>query len=367
MKIKAAVVRQINRLSIETVELDPPKATEVMVRVQAAGVCHSDLHTLKGELRATLPLVLGHEGAGIVQAVGSQVTHIKVGDRILVNWLPADYTCPTCQRGYPNLCERLVKTTFQGWLMDGTSRLKTDDDVTLKHYLSAATMSEFIVVDQACAIPFPDNVPFEVAAIIGCAVATGVGAVFNTARVTAGSSAAVIGCGGIGLNAILGCKLAGCDPIIAVDVVERKLEFARKLGATHTINAKQNELVPTLRALTQNGPDYIFDSVGSPSTVPQALQAVRPAGTAIVVGLHAAKVDVPIPAGSLVLQNKRLVGSFVGTINPHRDLPRLVELYRERKLPLDDLITKRYSLGETAEAFADLEAGNVARGVIVFD
>jgi Zn-dependent alcohol dehydrogenase len=354
-------------LSIETVELDPPKATEVLVRVQAAGVCHSDLHTLKGELRAWPPLVLGHEGAGIVEAVGSQVKDIKTGERILVNWLPADYTCPTCLRGYPNLCERLAETTFRGWLIDGTSRLKTLDGVTLKHYLSAATMSEYIVIDQASAIAFPMDVPFDVAAIIGCAVATGVGAVVNTARVAAGSSAAVIGCGGVGLSAILGCKLAGCDPIIAVDVIASRLELASKLGATETIDAKKEDVVQRLRALTGDGPDYVFDSVGSPTTVPQALKSIRPAGTAIIVGLHAARADVSIPAGPLVLQNKRLLGSFVGTIKPHLDLPWLIDLYRSKKLPLDDLITKRYSLDQTAQAFADMEAGSIARGVIVFD
>lgn len=367
MKTRAAVVRDINQLSIETVELDAPKATEVLVRVRAAGVCHSDLHTLKGELRASPPLVLGHEGAGIVEAVGSQVKSIKVGDHVLVNWLPADYTCPNCLRGFPNVCERLNKTTFQGWLMDGTSRLKTDDGVTLKHYLSAATMSEHIVIDEASAIPFPSDVPFDVAAITGCAVATGIGAVMNTARVVMGSSVAVIGCGGIGLSAILGCKLAGCDPIVAVDVVASKLEFACKLGATAAVNAKQEDVVKRLRALTGGGPDYVFDSVGSPTTMPQALQSARPGGAAVIVGLHAAKTDVPIPAGALVLQNKRLLGSFVGTIKPHLDLPRLIELYRAKKLPLDDLITKRYSLDETAQAFADMEAGNLARGVIVFD
>jgi Zn-dependent alcohol dehydrogenase len=367
LKTKAAVVRELNKLTIETVELDPPKATEVLVRVRAAGVCHSDLHTLKGELRATPPLVLGHEGAGIVEAVGSEVKNIKVGDHILVNWLPADYTCTNCLRGYPNLCERLVKTTFQGWLTDGTSRLKTTDGVTLKHYLSAATMSEYIVIDQASAIPFPHDVPFDIAAITGCAVATGVGAVLNTARVAAGSSAAVIGCGGIGLSAILGCKLAGCNPIIAVDVFAGKLELAWKLGATEMVNAKQEDVVKRLRTLTDGGPDYVFDSVGSPTTIPQALQSARPAGTAVIVGLHAAKTDVPIPVGPLVLQNKRLLGSFVGTIKPHLDLPRLIELYRAKRLPLDDLITKRYSLDETAQAFADMESGSLARGVIVFD
>ncbi|HEX7593728.1 MAG TPA: alcohol dehydrogenase catalytic domain-containing protein, partial [Anaerolineae bacterium] len=169
MQTRAAVVRETNHLTVETVELDAPKANEVLVRVRAAGVCHSDLHNMRGELRLTPPFVMGHEGAGVVEQVGANVTHVKPGDRVLVNWLPADGTCPTCLRGHPNLCERFAKTTFQGWLPDGTSRLKTLDGVQLKHLLSAATMSEYSVIDQASAIPFPADVPFDVAAIIGCA------------------------------------------------------------------------------------------------------------------------------------------------------------------------------------------------------
>jgi S-(hydroxymethyl)glutathione dehydrogenase/alcohol dehydrogenase len=367
MKIRAAVVGESRQLSVETVELDPPNAGELLVRMRAAGVCHSDLHTLRGELRASPPLVLGHEGAGIVQAVGSGVAKFKPGDRILVNWLPADETCPTCLSGRPNLCERFSSTTFQGWLPDGTSRLKSLDGVTLKHYLSAATMSEYVVIAQAGAIPVPDDVPFEVAAIIGCAVATGVGAVVNTAHVSAGSSAAVVGCGGVGLSAIQGCKLAGCYPVIAVDVVESKLALALKLGATETINARQADVVRTLRSLTRQGPDYLFDTVASAVTIPQALQGVRPGGTAVIVGLHAAKVDVPISPASLVLQNKRLLGSFAGSMRPQVDLPRLVTLYRAGRLQLDDLITKRYELSDVQQAFADMESGTVARGVIVFN
>jgi Zn-dependent alcohol dehydrogenase len=210
-------------------------------------------------------------------------------------------------------------------------------------------------------------VPFEVAAITGCAVVTGVGAVINTARVQAGSSAAVIGCGGVGLSAILGCQLAGCYPILAVDVLDSKLEYARKLGATETVNARQSDVVKTLRTLTRVGPDYVFDTVGSAATIPQALQAVAPGGTAVVAGLHAAKSDVPISAGALVFQNKRLLGSFAGSLRPQIDLPRLVELYRAGRLPLDALITQRYPLKDLARAFADMEAGAVARGVIVFE
>lgn len=366
MRIKAAVAREIGRFAVEEVELDPPKADEVLVRMRAAGVCHSDLHTYKGELRATPPLVLGHEGAGIVEAAGSDVTRVKPGDRILVNWLPACETCPTCLSGRYNLCERLPGTTFQAKLLDGTSRLKTLDGLPLKHFLSAATMSEYIVINEASAIPFPDDVPFEVAAVVGCAVATGVGAVVNTAQAKAGLPAAVIGSGGIGLSAIQGCKLVGCNPIIAVDVMESKLEFARQLGATHTINAEETDAVEALRALTNGGPEYVFDSVGSTITIPQALEAARPGGAAIIMGLHAVKVDVPISSATLVLRNKRLLGSFVGSIRPRLDLPMLIDLYRAGKLQLDDLITARYPLEDLSQAFDDMVAGRIARGVLVF-
>jgi S-(hydroxymethyl)glutathione dehydrogenase / alcohol dehydrogenase len=367
MQIKAAVVREINQLGIETVELDPPRANEVLVRVRAAGVCHSDLHALRGELQAVLPLVLGHEGAGTVEQVGENVSRVKRGDRVLVNWLPADGTCPACLRGQPNLCERLFRTTFVGKLPEGSSRLKTLDNVQLGHYLSAATMSEYIVVDEASAIPFPGDVPFPVAAITGCAVATGVGAVVNTARVSPGSSATVIGCGGIGLSILLGLKLAGAYPIVAVDVMETKLETARQFGATETLNPSQGDVVKSLRRLASGGPDYVFDSVGSPATIPQALQGVRNGGTAVIVGLHAARAQVPISAGALVLGNKRLLGSFAGTIKPQLDLPRLIELYRAKRLPLDALITRTYPLGDLPRAFEDMERGRIIRGVVVFE
>jgi S-(hydroxymethyl)glutathione dehydrogenase/alcohol dehydrogenase len=367
MRTRAALAREIGQLTVEEIELDPPQANEVLVRMRAAGVCHSDLHTYRGELRAVPPLVLGHEGAGIVEAVGENVTRLQVGDRIMVNWIPACETCPTCLSGRYNLCERLPATTFQALLPDGTSRLKTLDGLTLKHYLSVATMSEYAVIHEASAILIPDDVPFEVAAITGCAVVTGVGAVLNTAQARAGQPAAVIGCGGIGLSAIQGCVLVGCHPIIAVDVMESKLDFARRLGATHTVNASEQDPVEALQALTGRGPEYVFDSVGAATTISQALRAARPGGTAVIIGLHAAKVDVPIPAGALVMGNRRLLGSFVGSMQPRLDLPMLVELYRAGKLRLDELISKRYALDELPQAFEDMEAGRVARGVLVFE
>ena len=367
MKIKAAVVREISQLSIEQVNLDPPKPYEVLVRMHAAGICHSDLHTFRGELRAQPPLVLGHEGAGIIEEVGADVVNFKPGDRILVNWLPSCNHCPACFRGQNNLCSRISQTTLQALLPDGTTRLTTEDGLTLKHYLSTSTMAEYAVLDQASVIKLPEDVGFDVASIIGCAVLTGTGAVLNTAQVIPGSSVAVIGCGGVGLSAIMGARLAGCYPIIAIDVMESKFDFAKDLGATHTINSGEVNAVEVLQELTSGGPDYIFDSVGAPITINQALMGVRPGGTAVIMGMHSMKENVPIPAGTLIGMNKKLLGSFAGSARPHLDLPHFIELYRSGGLPVDKLVSKRYKLEQLAQAFGDMETGKVARGVILFD
>lgn len=367
MKIRAAYVPESKKLTVDTVELDPPQQGELLIRMKAAGVCHSDLHTLKGELRTQPPLVLGHEGAGVVEAVGPGVTRFAPGDSVLINWLPGCHVCPTCQAGHENICERLFRTTFAGTMLDGTSRLRGPNGDSIKQYLSSATMAEYAVVPEDGAIPLQEGVPFEVAAIIGCAVITGVGAVINTAQVEAGSRAAVIGCGGIGLSAMQGCVLAGCSEIIAVDIMDEKLEFARQMGATATVNAQEEDPVKALKRLTGGGPEYAFDSVGSARTIPQALNAVGPAGTATIIGLHAALEEVPIAPAQLIYQNKRLLGSFAGDVTPLHDLPRLQQLYRAGRLELDKLITKRYPLDDVAQAFEDMEAGKVARGVLVFD
>ncbi len=365
MRTRAAVTREVGQLTIEEVNLAPPKQREVLVRICAAGVCHSDLHTLRGELRAVPPLVLGHEGAGVVEAVGSEVTRCRPGDRIVINWLPGCDVCPTCLRGRQNLCERLATTSFKALMMDGTTRLSTTDGIPLKHMLSVSTMAEHAVIDESSVVPIPDAVPFDIAAVTGCAVATGVGAVTNTAQARPGLPAVVIGCGGVGLSAILGCRLAGCNPVIAVDIMDSKLEFAKALGADDTLNSGSSEdVAKDLRSATGGGPEYVFDSVGSASTIALSLQAARPGGTAVIVGLHAAKEDVGISAGALVFQNKRLLGSFAGSMSPHVDLPRLLGLYLGGRLPLDDLITKRYRLDDLGTAFEDMEAGRVARGVL---
>jgi len=367
MKTKAAVVRQICQLTIEQVNLDPPKPYEVLVRMKAAGICHSDLHTYRGELRAQPPLVLGHEGAGIVEEVGNEVNHVKPGDRVMVNWIPSCNQCTACYRGQNNLCNRIADTTLQALLPDGTTRLSTEDGITLKHYLSTSTMAEHAVLDQASVIKLPDDVGYEVASIIGCAVLTGTGAVLNTAQVAPGSSVAVIGCGGVGLSAIMGAKLTGCYPIIAVDVMNSKFDFAKELGATHSINSLESDALEALKELTNGGPDYVFDSVGAAITINQALLGVRPGGTAVVMGMHSMKENVPITSANLIAMNKKLLGSFAGSARPHLDLPHFLELYRSGRLPVDKLVSKRYRLEELAQAFDDMEAGKVARGVILFD
>ena len=366
MQVRAAVVREIDQLTIETVELAAPQANEVLVRIQAAGVCHSDLHTYKGELRTVPPVVLGHEGAGIVAAVGPGVTDLAPGDHVLVNWLPSCLHCPTCLAGRPTLCERFPATTFQSLMPDGTSRIRTLDGLVLKPYLSSATMADHAVIHRDGIVPVPAGVPFDVAAVIGCAVLTGIGAVLNTAQVEPGASAAVIGCGGVGLSAIQGCKLAGCSPIIAVDVIESKLAFARELGATHTINAATTDPVRAAREVTRLGPDYAFDSVGATATINQALQMVRPGGTATVMGLHGTKVEAAISPAVLILANKRLLGCFAGSSRPLVDLPKLLDLYLAGRLDLDKLISKHYALDELPQAFDDMTSGAVARGVITF-
>ncbi|MEM7343666.1 MAG: Zn-dependent alcohol dehydrogenase [Chloroflexota bacterium] len=366
MQTQAAVVVATHDLSIETVELDEPKAGEVLVRLEAAGVCHSDLHVYHGEMGTAPPLVLGHEGAGVVEAIGAGVTRVKPGDTVIINWLPACENCTNCLNEEYNSCERIAETNFNGHMLDGTTRIKRADGTSVKHYLGAATMAQHTIVSEAGVIPIPDDVPFDVAAIIGCAVVTGVGAVINTAQATTGSSAAVIGCGGIGLSVIQGCKLAGCYPIIAVDMVAEKLDFARTMGATHTINGKETKVFNELLAMGR--PDFVFDSVGAAATIPQALKSARPGGAAVIVGLHAAAQKVPISPATLVFENKRLYGSFVGSSRPRTDLPKLIELYRGGRLDLDTLITARYTLDQVDQAFDDMLAGKIlGRGVLTFN
>ncbi len=365
MQVKAVVVPQVDSLHIETITLAPPGPDEVLVQNHAAGVCHSDLHTLKGHLRVRPPLVLGHEGSGIIAEVGAGVSHVKPGDHVVYNWLPSCNGCPTCLEGRPNLCETFPATILQGLLPHRESRIQTQDGSPLKHHLGVATMSEYMVTHAKNVIPCPEAVPMPTSAIVGCAVITGMGAVWNTAQAQPGRPLAVIGCGGVGLSAIMGAKVAGCSPVIGVDVQASKLEFARDLGADLTLNAAETDVVEGLKDLTRGGPEYVIDTVGA-ATMNTALQAARPGGTVVVVGMHAFQEEIAISPAQLVAMNRRLLGSFVGSSAPYRDIPRILQMQEAGLLHLDRLVSKTYPFQQVQTAFDDMVAGEVARGVLTF-
>ncbi len=364
MQIEAVTVPEVGHVVVETMQLEPPGPFEVLVQNHAAGVCHSDLHTMRGELRTRPPMVLGHEGAGVVLEVGAEVTRINVGDHVVYNWLPSCNHCEACLTGRANLCQRFPATMLQGLLPNGQSRLQSLSGTRYKHCLGVATMSDYMVAHEECVIPCSPAIPKPVAAIVGCAVITGAGAVWNTAQAQPGQALAVIGCGGIGLCAVVGALAAGCSPIIGVDLDSKKLIMAQSLGADLTLNVSEHDLVEGLREMTRGGPAYVIDSVGSDTTIGAALAAVRPGGTAVIAGMHSLLAEVSISPAQLVAQGKRLLGSFVGSSRTSLDIPRILAAYQRGRLNLDSLITKTYPLREIDTAFADMEAGHVARGVL---
>src|SRR5215471_9709594 len=284
MRVTAAVLHAVNKpYSIETVQLDPPKRGEVLVKVRAAGVCRSDLHFQKGEATIAIPAVLGHEGAGTIEAVGEGVSMVKPGDRVILSFVPNCGHCPSCETGRPHLCDEHARTT--GKLFDNTSRLHTLAGQDLAHMGKVACFAEYAVVPEAGCIPAPAGLDFPQMALIGCSVTTGLGAAVFNARVQPGDSVAVIGCGGVGLNVIQGARLAGATTIVAVDVKDAALTFATKFGATHTVNARTENAVARVQALTGGGAHYAFEAYGSGATSKMAVDMLRKRGTAIIVGI----------------------------------------------------------------------------------
>jgi S-(hydroxymethyl)glutathione dehydrogenase / alcohol dehydrogenase len=364
MKINAAVLRTPGSpLTIEPLELDAPEAGEVLVEVKAAGVCHSDLHPALGDWPVPTPVVLGHEGAGVVRAVGQGVTSVASGDVVVFCWAPPCGACPSCQSGHPVLCDRLDRTAYRHRLPSGSARLRAGDD-RVAAFLGTACFADFAVVAEAGAVRVPAGVPFDVLATLGCAVVTGVGAVMNAAQVEPGSTVVVIGAGGVGLNVVQGAALSCSGRIVAIDRQEAPLRLARAFGATDVALAPPS-IVDAVRELTGGrGADYVFDTVGSPSTVADAVAAARKGGTIVVTGL--ARIDgvASIATFPFVMQEKRLIGSVYGSGRPSHDIPKLAELYREGKLKLRELVTRTYPLGEINEAFAALARADGARGVI---
>lgn len=369
MRIRAAVLRHPSRhVEVEEVELDPPKAGEVLVRVAAAGVCHSDVRHADGELGPGLwPAVMGHEGAGVVEAIGDGVSHVAPGDHVALCFVPACRSCRFCLAGKPNLCLVVGEHGARGMLMDGTSRLRLPDGTVLQHGLRTACFADHTVVAAGGAVPIPRELPLWQAALLGCGVVTALGAVRNVARVAAGASVAVIGCGGVGLQVVAGARLAGAATIVAVDRVPEKLELARSLGATHAIDtAAEPDAAAALRALTDGGVDHAFEVIGRAETVRLAWDAIRPGGAVVVVGLAPTGVEVSIPAIEF-LSDKALLGSYYGSGDPAAELPELARLALAGELDLPRVVTHTAPLEGVGEALDRLRSGEGARTVLLLD
>ena len=364
--MRAAVLRTLDTpLSLEDLELDAPRAGEVLVRIEAAGVCHSDLHYMTGDLTAKLPIVPGHEGAGIVEALGPDTgDRLAVGDRVALLWRPRCGECEACIAGNPVLCRYGRVFAASNGLMDGTTRLHAGDE-QVHHLMGVSCFAERVVVSQTSVVRVPDGVPPEVAAVSACAVITGVGAAMNAVHNGAGRPLAVFGAGGVGLCAIMGAAMIGADPVIAIDIDGAKLELARKVGATVTVNARTADAVAQIQDLTDGGVDWMIDAVGQARTMEQGVAALRPGGTLVAVGLNSADATFAVPINELVQRQKRIVGALYGSSNPRIDLPRIFSLYLAGRLPLDALIVARRPLDEVNEAYAELRSGAAGRTVLV--
>ena len=362
--MKAVVCHELNKIAVEDVSLDAPKAGEVRVKMAACGVCHSDLSVVNGTIPMPTPVVLGHEGAGIVTEVGEGVANVSPGDHVIMSFVPNCGSCFHCLRDEAHLCIALPPGGLQ---LDGTSRLHLGDK-DLFAMTALGNMAEEVVCPAMNVVPVDKDIPLEIAALVGCGVTTGVGAAIKTAEVAPGSSVAVFGCGGVGLSVIQGARLAGAERIFAVDLAPNKLEMAAKFGATDGVNASEADPVGVIREATGGiGVDYGFEVIGAPTVVQQAYGATRRGGTCTVVGVGKLTEQVGFNALLLSLEGKTIKGSMYGNVNPRVDFPNLLELNKRGKLDLEGLVTNRYSIDDAPRAFEDLEKGVNARGVIVFD
>ncbi len=376
MKVRGAVLRAMGLpapyarsqpLCIETLELDPPGAGELLVRVLAAGLCHSDLSVIDGSRPRVMPMVLGHEAAGEVVALGPGCEDFAAGDRVVFSFVPTCGHCHPCASGRAALCEPGASANTAGTLLGGGRRWHAADGAELNHHLGVSAFAEMIVVSARSAVRLDKDLPPEIAALFGCAVMTGVGAVVNTARVAPGESVAIFGLGGVGMAALLGAVACGANPIVAVDVLPAKLELARQLGATHAVLAGDDSAGDPVRAVrdaTGGGAHYAFETVGSESVLAQAYAATRRGGTTIAAGLPHPSRMFSVPAVSLVAEERTVKGSYMGSAVPARDIPRFVALYRAGRLPVERLLTHRLRLDELNEGFDRLARGEAVRQVV---
>jgi S-(hydroxymethyl)glutathione dehydrogenase / alcohol dehydrogenase len=356
--VKAAVLwERRTPLKVEDLEIAEPALGEARVRLAASGVCHSDLHHIQRDTWALPPLVMGHEGAGVVEAVGPGVTRVKPGDHVIIAFGVRCGECYFCLRGEHYLCVTPLPTNV---------RLRKGDTVVTP-FMGVGSYAEQVNVDARSLVPIPKEMPLDRASLIACGVTTGIGAVITTAKVEPGANVVVIGLGGVGLNVVQGARLAGAARIIAVDILDNKLDMARHFGATHTINARGQDPVEQVRQLTGGwGADYAFEVIGHPLTIKQAYDAVRKGGVAVIVGVAPEDAEVSINAVGMMRTSKTLMGCNYGSVRPQVDFARYVDLYLNGRINLDDLISRRFALDEINEAFSAMEAGQVARGVVVF-
>ena len=363
--MRAAVLREIEEaFSVEDVDLAPPGPGEVEVRLAASGVCHSDWNVVTGATANPLPAVLGHEGAGVVESVGDGVDSVAEGDHVILSWLPACGRCYYCSRGRQVLCDVAMKDMFRGTLPGGALRLSQNGG-PLYHYSYLSAFAERCIVPEGCCVRIRDDAPLEVAALVGCAVMTGYGAAVTRAGVKAGSSIAIFGAGGVGLSAIMGARLAGAAVIAAVDPFPFRRETALELGATQALDPGSDDVPAALRGLTDGrGADAAIDSAGAPGVLAQAYAAVRRGGTVVAVGLPPEGLSAELPAADLAREEKVVTGSFYGSCSPQLDMPEVLDLYMDGLLPLDRLVSRAYPLEEINDAFAAMNAGEVARAVI---
>jgi S-(hydroxymethyl)glutathione dehydrogenase/alcohol dehydrogenase len=368
LEMRACVLREPGVMpAVERVLLEPPRAGEVLVRIAAAGVCYSDIHLVDGQLGpGRWPMVLGHEGAGVIEAIGEGVVGLAPGDHVVFCMVASCGVCDACRSGRRTLCEPVGVQSLAGRLQDGTSRLRTADGTSLQHGLTIACFAEYAVVAAAGAIAIPHEVPLWQAALLGCSVVTGFGAVAHAARVRIGERVAVIGCGGVGLQVIAAARLAGAATIIAVDRRPEKLEHAMRRGATDVVDASAMDAAAAIVSLTGGGVDHAFEVVGTSATIRTAWDAVRPGGTAVVVGLAPRGIEVSLPAIEF-LSEKSIIGSYYGSADPAQSFPGLVELVRSGRLELADMVSHLIDLDGIPQALERLRRGEGNRSVIIVD
>jgi alcohol dehydrogenase len=353
-------------LVVDEINLEPPGKREVLVEVSAAGLCHSDLSVIDGSRPRVRPMVLGHEASGIVREIGAEVKDFEAGDHVVFSFVPICGQCDYCVAGRAALCTKGARTNMEGSLLSGNRRFADAKLQVLHHHLGVSAFSRFTVTSQESLVKIDQSLPLETAALFGCAVMTGVGAVFNTAQVSPGKSVAIFGLGGVGLSAVMGASASGAYPIVVADMFEEKLALGRELGATHAVNVNQTDAAEAIREITKGGAEYVFECAGSEQVLIQAYESTKRGGTTIALGLPHPNKMFSVPAVTIVAEEKVIRGSYMGSSVPRRDIPRYVSLYQAGLLPVDQLRAQTLKLEEINEGFDRLATGETVRQIIRF-